>query len=131
MKTLKVCQSQNCIVCDAPITVGSYRCVKCRQLCADVFAESIDTKTHEGVEFGVVDIKSTCCNADVDTESRVTCSEKCHEEYVAALIDEFGETKKVTSTVTGKTHLVPTRVIIEQGLNHSDLEKHPVIEDKK
>lgn len=55
----------------------------------------------------------------------VTCSDKCHEQFVQHLIREFGEFKRVCSTVTGKCYRVPTRVIIEKGLTHDELVKFP------
>lgn len=38
--------------------------------------------------------------------------------------------KRVKSTVTGKTHLVPYEDIMLNGLHHDDLEKYPVEELK-
>lgn len=55
----------------------------------------------------------------------MTCSPACHEKLVTQFEKEFGETKRVTSIKTGKTHLVPTRHIIEHGLKESELGKFP------
>ena len=57
-----------------------------------------------------------------------TCSEACHEAWLTRLEAEFGKYKRVTSLETGKTHLVPTRVIMEVGLTGADLHKYPEAE---
>jgi hypothetical protein len=54
-----------------------------------------------------------------------TCSEACHERFVAMLVEEFGEHKRVVDAETGKAYRVPTRDIIEKGLRHADLVKYP------
>lgn len=58
----------------------------------------------------------------------VTCSEACHDALLDYYVGLFGETKRVTDASTGKTHLVPTRTIMEDGLKHGDLSKYPVAE---
>ena len=57
----------------------------------------------------------------------LTCGDSCHRRFVELLIEEFGPTKMVTSLRTGKSHLVPTRAIIEDGVREQDLEKYPVV----
>ena len=56
---------------------------------------------------------------------RVTCSDKCHENLVETLENEFGIYKKVVDIETGKTHRVPIRDIIEKGLGQQDLRRYP------
>jgi len=56
----------------------------------------------------------------------VTCSKECHERLIEALEAEFGRYKRVVDDVTGKTHRVPTRDIIEKGLKYGDLSKYPM-----
>ena len=62
----------------------------------------------------------------------LTCGPSCHRRLVDQLIEEFGPTKLVTSLRTGKSHLVPTREIIENGVREQDLDNYPVVApDKK
>ncbi len=56
-----------------------------------------------------------------------TCDEACHHTWVEGIIKKFGETRPITSMETGKVYAVPTRVILEQGIKGSDLEKYPEI----
>ena len=58
-------------------------------------------------------------------ETRVTCSDDCHEKLIQILENDFGVYKKVVNMETGKTHKVPTRDIIERGLEQKDLKKYP------
>ena len=57
----------------------------------------------------------------------LTCGASCHRRLVDTLIEEFGPTKMITSLRTGKTHLVPTRAIIEDGVREQDLDKYPLV----
>ncbi len=57
-----------------------------------------------------------------------TCDEACHGKWIEALIAQFGETRPITSLETGKTHAVPTRVILEKGIKGSDLVTYPEVE---
>jgi hypothetical protein len=57
----------------------------------------------------------------------LTCSEECHEKLIQKLIEIFGEYKVVVDVRTGAKHLVPTRIILEEGLSYGDLKKYPVI----
>jgi len=54
-----------------------------------------------------------------------TCSEACHAAWIAQIIARHGETRPITSSATGKTYLVPTRVILEQGITGADLPRFP------
>lgn len=65
------------------------------------------------------------CNTHT-TEGRVTCSEKCHEEFIKFSEEKFGKEKKVVDQTTGISYQVPTRVIIEKGISWKDLAKFPV-----
>ena len=56
---------------------------------------------------------------------RLTCSDVCHEKLVYRLEQEYGIYKKVVNLETGKTHKVPTRWIIENGLRQIDLKNYP------
>ncbi len=60
------------------------------------------------------------------TRSRdMTCDEVCHEIWIDRIVHKVGLTKRITSTVTGKTYLVPTRVILERGITHDSLVTYP------
>lgn len=54
-----------------------------------------------------------------------TCSERCHKKFIDAMVKKFGEHKKIVDATTNKAYKVPTRVILENGLKHSDLPKFP------
>ena len=69
------------------------------------------------------------CNEPITGESRVTCSERCHEELVRLAEGQFGKVKNVVDSVTGISYKVPTRDIIEKGLKWEDLTKYPVWKD--
>ena len=79
------------------------------------------------------DRKGLCimCGMSAKIEGRMTCSEKCHEEFVKFGEKKFGVTKKVVDGTTGITYQVPTRIIIEKGLAWKDLTKYPVWEENE
>jgi len=61
--------------------------------------------------------------------NRKTCSQRCHEIYMAKMEREFGKYKKVVDVVTGKTHKVSIRYILEHGLKWSELKDFPEWEE--
>lgn len=65
------------------------------------------------------------CATTAVANDRMTCGPDCHEKFVTMLEFAFGKTKRVTSAATGKTHLVPTRHIIEHGLRTDELATFP------
>lgn len=69
------------------------------------------------------------CSLPVIVGGRLTCSEKCHDEFVKFGEKKFGVTKKVVDMVTGIAYQVPTKDIIEKGLAWKDLTKYPVWKD--
>ena len=79
------------------------------------------------------DRKGLCimCSVPTKIEGRMTCSEKCHEEFVKFGEKKFGITKKVVDSTTGITYQIPTRIIIEKGLTWKDLTRFPVWEEKE
>jgi hypothetical protein len=60
---------------------------------------------------------------------RMTCSEKCHDEFIKFCEKKFGIKKKVVDITTGIAYSVPTRVIIEKGLEGKDLINFPAWKD--
>ncbi|MBA7519919.1 hypothetical protein ES705_12007 [subsurface metagenome] len=54
-----------------------------------------------------------------------TCSDACHEELANRLIAKYGEFKKVVRDSTGEAFKVPTRDIIEKGVQEQDLDQYP------
>lgn len=114
-----------CVCCSKPLTDSSFwNCLKCGKACNPIPKEEISEidKTYK-----VYDVKSECCNADVKNMQQSTCSKKCHEDLCNELERMFGEYKQIVDAETGFTHRVPTRVIIEKGLNQHDLKDYPVI----
>jgi hypothetical protein len=75
-------------------------------------------------------MESSCCGADIDMHTRVTCSGACHEAYVQRLEREFGREKVIVDGVTGKAHLVPLRRIIEEGVRREELAGFPEVPRK-
>lgn len=122
-------KSHKCVICGNPSGPELHTCLKCHKSCLPVFENSLKDK-HEG-SFVILDIKSNCCNYDVETVSRITCSTDCHEKLVRHIEKEVGEYKKVIDQETGISYRVPTREIIEKGLTQKDLSKYPVWTDKK
>jgi hypothetical protein len=56
-----------------------------------------------------------------------TCSATCHQIWIDRLVARHGETRRITHRETGKVYLVPTRVILEQGIRGSDLPNYPEV----
>jgi len=109
-----------CVICDKPLTSNSFWiCQKCSNP-TDI--------THKHVADDAYDIKSVCCNFDVDSNQSVTCSVECHQLLVDVMIKEKGEFKMITDIHSGKTHKVPLRDIIEKGINYSDLMNYPIVD---
>lgn len=69
------------------------------------------------------------CGLPVTVSGRMTCSEKCHNEFIKFGEKKFGMTKKVVDVTTGIAYKVPTRDIINRGLSWRDLRKYPQWED--
>lgn len=59
-------------------------------------------------------------------DGRITCSKKCHDEFVKFGEKKFGVVKKVVDGTTGIIYEVPTKDIIEKGLAWKDLTKFPI-----
>jgi hypothetical protein len=55
----------------------------------------------------------------------LTCDLICHRAWLAQVIARLGPTKRITSLETGKTHLVPTRDLLEKGIRGADLPRYP------
>lgn len=109
-----------CVMCDQSLTSSSFwTCQKCSNS-AEI--------THKHVTGDIYDIKSVCCNFDVTNNKSITCSVQCHKDLVDVMIKESGEFKMITDIHTQKTHKVPTRDIIEFGINYSDLGRYPTID---
>lgn len=62
-------------------------------------------------------------------KDRMTCSKKCHEEFIEFCEKKFGVMKKVVDNTTGIAYHIPTRDIIEKGLAWKDLVKYPIWEE--
>lgn len=73
-----------------------------------------------------MDVKSVCCNSDIELNQKITCGDNCHEKFVIKMIQEHGLFKKVIDQTTNIAYKVPTRTIIEEGLKQEDLENYPV-----
>lgn len=58
-----------------------------------------------------------------------TCGDACHETLCKRSEHLFGKDKKVVDIHTGRTHRVPTRVIIGKGLAYKDLKNYPLWEE--
>lgn len=111
-----------CVICGERIDMPAvWMCRQCLKQC-DVDDSRIIEKTKDKM---LIDIKSKCCSADVQSVGRLTCSEKCHEYFVKKLEKEFGESKIVIDETTGIAYKIPTRDVIEKGLTWKDLSKYP------
>ena len=72
-----------------------------------------------------MDVKSVCCNSDIESHQRITCGEYCHEKFILQMLDEHGLFKKVVDQTTDIAYKVPTRTIIETGLRQEELKNFP------
>lgn len=107
-----------CVVCSEPLTTSSFWvCKKCNRVC--------EIAQKEEVIFGVYDVKSKCCKADVDNNQKLSCSDKCHEVLVNTIENKMGQYKKIIDQSTNKAYRVPTKEIIEKGLRQEDLVNYP------
>lgn len=117
-----------CVICDKNVSIpSSLMCLKCRSICEPIYMAPLE-------EYGdqmLLDIKSKCCGADVKFLGRITCSEKCHEDFVAACEDKFGKVKKIIDETMMIAYKVPTRDIIEKGIKWEDLSGYPLWDDEK
>ncbi len=91
------------------------------------------------LDFTVTDLRRAAsgicpaCEKDlppIGTRTRqLTCDDVCHRVWIERLIAAYGETRRIVDLSTGKTHLVPTRVILEQGVKGSDVSTYPEAHD--
>lgn len=110
-----------CVVCSKSLHTSSYYlCIKCKNVC-DV---SINKVIEEGTQYITIDIKSKCCNSDVITNQRTTCSEECHLSLISQMEKDFGKFKKVIDSTTDIPYKVPVKDIIEKGLNPNMLQNY-------
>ncbi len=106
-----------CVICKKSLDSPSYHiCTKCHKIC-DIQLSEISKE--------IMDAKSKCCNADVDMHQKITCGDNCHEKFILEMIKEYGSFKKVIDQETKIAYKVPTRKIIEEGLQFEDLTNYP------
>jgi len=110
-----------CVICDKFIELGSYwQCKKCKKVC-QLIINDIEKSN-------LKDVKSACCNTDVNNHQKLTCSDKCHDKFVNRMLQEFGEYKKITDEDTQISYKVPTKQIIEEGITYDQLKDFPLWE---
>ncbi len=73
-----------------------------------------------------MDVKSQCCNSDIESHQKITCGNFCHEKFIIKMMKEHGLFKKVIDIETGIAYKIPTRLIIEEGLRQTELKNYPV-----
>jgi len=106
------------VVCDKKLSIPNFIvCKKCN---------TVTQWSYKIIGKHTLDIKSTCCNADVNIDSKMTCSDFCHEIFVEHQIKEKGEFQKIIDLETGRAHAVSTRLIIEKGLTQPYLKNFPL-----
>lgn len=106
-----------CVMCKATLKSSSYYlCDKCNKVCQI---------THTKISEDISDLKSVCCNSDVQFNNTITCSNFCHNQYILKKIEEDGLFTKVIDSVSGIAYKVPTKLIIEEGLRQEDLKNYP------
>ena len=105
-----------CIICKANIDQGYYKCNKCNKICEVV---------HTEYSKQILDVKSVCCNSDVEIHSKITCGNNCHEKFIIKMIQDHGLFKKVVDIESGIAYKIPTRLIIEEGLRQEELKNYP------
>lgn len=107
-----------CIICDKKMK--SVNVVVCRK-CGHASKYSFKVVTEN-----LIDIKSKCCNWDVNVHQKMTCSDFCHNEFVRLLIIQKGKYQKVIDGETTLAHKIPTRILIEKGIQQKDVFKFPL-----
>ncbi len=106
-----------CVVCKVSLDSPSYYiCHKCNKVC------KVNFKT---VSEEIMEVKSICCNSDIESHTKITCGNYCHDKFIIKMIKEHGLFKKVTDMESGISYKIPTRLIIEEGLKQQDLKKYP------
>lgn len=123
MISLKLENTQNniCVICNELIERGSYwQCKKCRCMCQPAVTNFMDDNNH------LTEIKSGCCDADVENHKKLTCSDTCHQKMIHHILQKFGPYKKITDSHTGLTYRVPTKQILEKGIAQEDLRNFPL-----
>ena len=58
----------------------------------------------------------------------MTCSDVCHEALISRIIAQVGEFEKVVRASTGEAFKVPTRDILEKGVEECELDQYPEVE---
>ena len=112
-----------CVCCSKPLVANSFWvCTKCGKPCEYKIKNEIGSKLNE---LKLLDIKSKCCDADVTNMQKTTCSDECHDKLVADIEKVFEKFKKVVDDETGIAYKVPTKYIIENGLNQQELKNFP------
>ncbi len=107
-----------CIVCKVSLESPSYYiCNKCNKVCKIVC---------NPISVEIMDVKSGCCNADIESHQKITCGENCHEKFIIKMLQEQGLFKKVVDMDSGIAYKVSTRLIIEEGLRQKDLKNYPI-----
>ncbi len=107
-----------CLMCDTSLGSSSYyTCNKCSKICKVNF---------HTVSKEIMDVKSVCCNADIQSNNKITCGSKCHEKFVLKMIKKYGLYKKVMDQQTNTAYKIPTRLIIEDGVTQKELKNYPV-----
>lgn len=66
------------------------------------------------------------------TSRSMTCSEECHNKLITEIEKKFDKYKKIVDVTTGIAYKVPTRIILENGIDQRQLNTFPVWdEDEK
>ncbi len=118
-----------CVICNKDLqtaTNSNWICLKCFKPCQPIQHKILESKDDKMV----LDMKSKCCEADVKFIGRITCSEKCHENFIDGCEQKFGKFKKIIDQVTDVAYKVSTRDIIEKGVTWKDLHNYPFWDDK-
>ena len=116
-----------CVVCSKPLIANSFWvCTKCGKPCEYEIKNEVTSMYGTKLNnLKLLDIKSKCCDADVVNMQKTTCSDECHDKLVADIENVFEKFKKVVDDETGIAYKVPTKYIIENGLNQQELKNFP------
>ena len=106
-----------CVVCKISLDTPSYYiCNKCNKVCQ---------VKHTVISKEIMDVKSGCCDSDIESHQKITCGEYCHDKFIVKMIHEHGLYKKVIDQETNIAYKIPTRLIIEEGLRQENLKNYP------
>ena len=94
---------RRCVACGQLIPdQGVCICRSCRRVCRVTMGPASPSPVPEYPVYALLVVKSMCCGADVDVQTKFSCSDTCHEVLVADIERKFGAEKIVGVIASGR-----------------------------